>query len=123
MKLISIKLHSILDYIFGILLILSPWIFMFNKDIFDAGSPIVVGIFVILYSLFTNYNYSLFKLIPLRFNLVLDIACGFVLAISPWILNFSDIVYVPHVFMGTVQILLALNTNRNPRFSKAQLPG
>jgi len=123
MKLISIKLHSILDYIFGIILILSPWIFMFNKDIFDAGSPIILGIFVIAYSLLTNYNYSLFKVIPFRFNLVLDISCGFVLAISPWILNFEDVVYAPHVFLGAVQILLALNTNRDPRFSKLQIPG
>ena len=123
MKLISIKLHSILDYIFGIFLILSPWIFMFNKDVFDAGSPIIIGVFVILYSFFTRYNYSLFKVIPIRVNLLLDVTCGVALAISPWLLNFSDIVYVPHLFLGVVMILLALNTNLNPKFSKAQMPG
>lgn len=122
MKLISIKLHSLLDYIIGITLILSPWIFMFKKDIFEAGSPIIIGVIVIVYSLLTRYNYSLFKVIPFRINLMLDMACGFVLAISPWILNFEEVVYVPHVFLGTVQILLSINTNRDPRFSKVQIP-
>lgn len=122
MKLISIKLHSILDYIFGIILLLSPWIFMFNKDLYNAGAPVVIGAFVIGYSLFTNYNYSLAKIIPFRFNLFLDVCCGVVLAASPWIFNFEDIVYIPHLFLGGVQILLAANTNRDPRFSKAQMP-
>lgn len=122
MKLISIKLHSILDYIFGVILILSPWVFMFNKDIYNAGTPVITGIFVIGYSLFTNYNYSLAKIIPLRFNLFLDVCCGFILATSPWIFHFEDIVYIPHVFLGIIQILLAANTNRDPRFSKAQMP-
>lgn len=122
MKLISIKLHSILDYIFGVILILSPWMFMFNKDIYNAGTPVITGIFVIGYSLFTNYNYSLAKIIPLRFNLFLDVCCGFILATSPWIFHFEDIVYIPHVFLGIIQILLAVNTNRDSRFSKAQMP-
>lgn len=122
MRLISIQLHSILDYFFGILLILSPWVFMFSKDIFEAGSPVVIGICLIAYNLFTNYNYSLAKLIPFRYHLILDIAFGFVLGISPWIFHFSEIVYIPHVFLGAVLILLALNTNRDPRFSKAQMP-
>ena len=122
MRLISIKLHSIIDYLFGIFLILSPWIFMFGKDVFDAGSPIIIGILLIAYNLFTDYNYSLAKLIPFRYHLMLDMAFGFVLAISPWILNFADIVYIPHIFLGAVLILLALNTNRDPRFNKVQMP-
>jgi hypothetical protein len=122
MKLISIKLHSILDYLFGLLLILSPWIFMFSKDIFEAGSTIIIGVMVLAYSLFTNYNYSLAKLIPFRYHLMLDMGFGFVLGISPWLLGFADIVYIPHVFLGAVQILLALNTNRDPRFNKLQMP-
>lgn len=123
MRLISIKLHSILDYLFGIFLILSPWIFMFNKDIFEAGSPIIIGVCLLAYNLFTDYNYSLAKLIPFRYHLILDMAFGLVLGISPWILHFSDIVYIPHVFFGAVLILLAINTNRDPRFNKVQMPG
>jgi len=122
MRLISIKLHSMVDYLFGIFLILSPWIFMFSKDLSDAGSPIIIGILLLSYNLFTAYNYSLAKLIPFRYHLVLDMAFGVVLALSPWLLHFADIVYLPHVFMGVVLILLALNTNRDPRFNKAQMP-
>lgn len=122
MRLISIKLHSMVDYLFGILLILSPWIFMFSKDLSDAGSPIIIGILLLSYNLFTAYNYSLAKLIPFRYHLILDMAFGTVLAVSPWLLNFADIVYLPHLFLGTVLILLALNTNRDPRFNKAQMP-
>jgi hypothetical protein len=95
---------------------------MFNKDISEAGSTIIIGALVLGYSLFTNYNYSLAKLIPFRYHLMLDMAFGFVLGISPWILGFADIVYIPHVFLGAVQILLALNTNRDPRFNKLQMP-
>lgn len=122
MKLISIKLHSILDYLFAIVLVLSPWIFMFNKDIFDAGSPVIIGFVLLAYNLFTDYNYSLAKLIPFRYHLLFDLALGFVLGLSPWLLSFEDIVYLPHVFLGAVLILLALNTNRDPRFNKVQMP-
>lgn len=123
MRLISIKLHSILDYLFSIFLILSPWIFLFEKDAFAAGSPIACGIVLLAYSLFTNYNYSLVKLVPLRYHLLLDMSLGFVLGISPWIFRFSETIYIPHVFFGAVIILLALNTNRDPRFNKAQMRG
>lgn len=122
MKLISIKLHSMLDYLFAVLLVLSPWIFMFNKDVFEAGSPIIIGIMLLAYNLFTDYNYSLAKLIPFRYHLLFDLALGFVLGLSPWLMGFGDIVYLPHVFLGAVLVLLALNTNRDPRFNKAQMP-
>ena len=95
---------------------------MFNKDIFEAGSTIIIGVLVLAYSLFTDYTYSLAKLIPFRYHLMLDFGFGFVTAISPWILGFADIVYIPHVFLGAVQIFLALNTNRDPRFNKMQMP-
>lgn len=114
MKMINTKVHGFIDYISWILLLVSPWMFEFASGKADMWIPFFAGIFILLQSLLTDYEFGLFKLISMKTHLVLDFATGIFLAASPWIFGFSDKVYVPHVFIGLLQVLVALVSEKEP---------
>jgi len=117
MKFLSTKVHGILDYLMGAVLIASPWIFGFKRD--NAGAeawvPILLGIGMILYSVMTDYEYGLTDNISMRSHIVLDIIGGLFLAASPWIFGFSEMVYLPHVILGALEVGAALMTQTSPQ--------
>ncbi|WP_377065730.1 SPW repeat domain-containing protein [Negadavirga shengliensis] len=114
MKIISRKAHGYLDYLVGILLIASPWLFNFYAGGAESWLPIILGAGTILYSLFTNYELGMIKLMDMRTHLVMDFAAGAFLALSPWIFGFADMVFVPHLVIGLGEILVAIMTNPKP---------
>jgi SPW repeat len=120
MRFIPTKFHAPLDYIVGVALIAAPWIFQFSDHTAATVVPIVLGIGLILYSLFTNYELGLFKVAPMAVHNLIDIAAGAVLAASPWIFGFSGDganVWVPHVVVGLAAIFLGLTTKQQGGYS------
>ncbi len=111
---ISSRLHGMLDYPTGLLLIASPLVFGFG----DAGAaavaiPVVLGVMVLMQSLITNYEFSLLNLLPLPVHLATDVLGGVVLATSPSLIGFSDEgvnAWLPHVVIGLGLILSGLLT-------------
>jgi hypothetical protein len=114
MKPINTKTHAVLDYVVGILLIAAPWIFNFANGEAAQNVPVTLGIITIIMSLLTKYEYSLFKVIGLNVHLVIDFLAGLFLAISPWLLGFSDQVYMPHVVVGIIEMIVVLLSERAP---------
>ncbi|GAB3321447.1 SPW repeat protein [Larkinella ripae] len=114
MPLLSTKVHGILDYITGVFLIVSPWVFGFDDQGMAQWIPIFLGVSAILYSLFTDYELGLVRRLPMRLHLTLDVVSGIVLATSPWLFNFADYVYLPHVILGIFEIGAGLITRRTP---------
>ena len=108
MKFIETKTHAFLDYSVGILLIVSPWLFGFYENGIESWIPIFLGASAIFYSLFTNYEWSLKRVILFRTHLVLDILSGILLAISPWLFQFEDLVFWPHLIIGLMEIVVAV---------------
>ena len=54
-KLVPMRVHLVLDYLIGIFLALSPWLFGFSDAPANAWVPhVAVGILVVGYALFTN---------------------------------------------------------------------
>jgi hypothetical protein len=53
-------------------------------------------------SLFTNYELGLVGLIGMPAHLGMDAASGLLLAASPWLFGFSDVVWAPHLVLGRV---------------------
>jgi len=77
-----------------------PWIFQFSEHDAATTLPIVLGIGLIAYSLFTNYELGVWKVAPMAVHNLIDIAAGARLAASPWIFGFADEsanVWVPHL--------------------------
>lgn len=110
MRFIPTRTHGVVDYIAGIILIASPWLFGFSDVGTAAAIPIIIGVAAITYSLCTHYEYGLFGLIPMPVHLWLDGISGAFLAISPWLFGFAEYVFVPHLVFGLFEIAAALCT-------------
>ena len=116
MRFIPTKFHAPLDYIVGVALIAAPWIFRFSEDTAATVVPIVLGIGLIAYSLFTNYELGVWKVVPMAVHNLFDIGAGAFLALSPWIFGFADEgtnVWLPHVVVGLAAIFLGLTTKQS----------
>jgi hypothetical protein len=127
MRFIPTKFHAPLDYIVGALLIAAPWIFQFSEHTAPTVVAIVLGIGLILYSLFTNYELGVWKVAPMSVHNLIDIAAGSLLAASPWLFGFADEsanVWVPHVVVGLAAVFLGLTTKQEGGYSyrKADKP-
>ena len=113
MRFIPTKFHAPLDYIVGAALIAAPWIFQFSEHKAATVVPIVLGIGLIAYSLFTNYELGVWKVAPMAVHNVIDVAAGTLLALSPWLFGFADEsanVWAPHLVVGLAEIFLGLTT-------------
>ncbi len=113
---ISLKVHSVLDYIAAILIVASPWIFGFENLNYARGIFVYGGIFLVLYSLFTDYKYSVFNWISVPFHMGMDAIIGLVFLISPNIFDYSSelttMQYAVHWIFGLGIIALVVFTNQ-----------
>jgi SPW repeat len=124
MRFIPTKFHAPLDYIVGVALIAAPWVFQFSEHTAATIVPIVLGIGLILYSLFTDYELGVWKVAPMAVHNVIDVVAGAFLAASPWIFGFADEsanVWVPHLAVGLAAVFLGLATKQRGgyRYRKA----
>jgi hypothetical protein len=119
MRILSTYVHGILDYVVGLALILAPNIFGFS----ELGGPAVLlprllGTAAILFSLLTNYEWGVLKIIPMRVHLVVDFLSGALLAASPWLFGFATEpanAWAPHVVVGVMEILVVMMSQTEPR--------
>ena len=111
---ISTKTHGILDYLIGILLIASPWLFDFANGSAAQHIPVTLGIATLIMSFFTNYELGAVKSISLGAHLTMDTLSGLFLVVSPWLFNFSETVYLPHLVFGLLEIGVVFITRRDP---------
>jgi uncharacterized membrane protein HdeD (DUF308 family) len=115
MRFIPTKFHAPLDYIVGVALIAAPWIFQFSDNTAASVVPIVLGIGLIAYSLFTDYELGVWKVAPMAVHNLIDIVAGALLLASPWLFGFADEsanVWLPHVIVGLAAIFLGLTTKQ-----------
>ncbi len=124
MRFIPTKVHGILDYVVGAALIVAPWLFGF-AGVGGAAViiPIVLGAGLIVYSLFTKYEWGPFGFIPMPVHLVFDIVASLFLALSPWIFGFAGEalnVWLPHVVVGAAVIVVVLFSQTQPQSSSVK---
>ena len=120
MRFIPTKLHAPLDYIVGAGLIAAPWIFQFSGLTTPTVLSIVLGIGLIVYSLFTDYELGVWRAFPMAVHNLFDIGAGALLALSPWIFGFADQganVWTPFVVVGIAAIGLGLMTKQSGGYS------
>ena len=120
MRFIPTKFHAPLDYIVGAALIAAPWILQFSEHTAATVVPVVLGIGLIAYSLFTNYELGVWKVAPMAVHNLIDIAAGTLLAASPWIFGFADEtanVWLPHLVVGLAAVFLGVTTVQRGGYS------
>lgn len=121
MRFLSTRVHGMLDYLMGLLLIASPWLFGFAGEADGAATwvPVALGLGAIGYSLFTDYELGVVRKLPMPTHLLLDLGSGVLLAASPWLFGFADVVWVPHLVLGLLEVGAALVTERHPADERA----
>ncbi len=118
MRALPTRLHGLLDYTVGLLLIALPWLFGFARGGAETWVPVIVGAGAIAYSLFTDYELGLVRRIQMPVHLWLDVLAGALLAVSPWLLEFDPVVWVPHVVVGLLEIGVASISNTVPGYER-----
>lgn len=115
---IPTRIHGFIDYVVGLLLIAAPFLLGFADGTAAQWVPIILGAGAIFYSLMTNYELGLVKMIPMPVHLALDMGSGAFLAASPWLFGFADRIWWPHVLVGIMEIVIPLMTARRPSFKQ-----
>lgn len=114
MKRIPTRVHGIIDYAVGALLIVAPYLLGFADRTPAQWIPMLLGLAALVYSLLTDYELGLVKILPMQAHLGLDIASGILLTASPWLFGFADRIWWPHVVVGLAEIAIPLLTDSKP---------
>ena len=117
MRFIPTRIHGAVDYVLGILLMVLPWLFGFTRGGAETWLPVILGAGVVVYSLFTDYEWGAIRSLNVATHLTLDLAGGILLAASPWLFGFDQFVWVPHLVLGILEVGASLFTEVAPRHS------
>jgi hypothetical protein len=124
MKILPTKIHGALDYIVGIALILAPTIFGFSAmGGAEVWIPRALGVVLIVYSVFTDYEWGLIKTIDMRYHLMVDLLASLFLAASPFLFGFvkeSSSHWLPHLVVGIAVVLVVLVSQTSPGYAATQ---
>jgi hypothetical protein len=110
MRFLPTRIHGFVDYLWGILLVPMPHLAGFADNEAATWVAWIFGAAAILYSLATDYELGLVRLIPMRAHLGLDGLAGAILAASPWLFGFADRVRWPHLAFGLFSVAASLIT-------------
>jgi hypothetical protein len=112
MRIIHTRLHGMLDYPVGVLLVVAPWLFGFSGESGTAKwTFVVIGAVVLATSAMTNYELGALHLVPMHIHLWTDALTGVVLALSPWIFGYADDAgvnaWLPALIIGILELGVA----------------
>lgn len=110
MRWIPTRVHGILDYLWGALLLAAPWLLGFAQGGAETWIAVVLALGAVVYSLLTDYELGVARVISMRGHLLLDFLGGLLLAASPWLFGFADRVWLPHVAFGLFSVAASLLT-------------
>ncbi len=97
-KPISTQIHGVIDYIAALTLIILPRLLGWSAP--TTILLTILGIGLVLYSMVTNYELSVLKLLPMKGHLVLDALSGLTVIIAAFL--------VPATGMGEIIGLIIL---------------
>ena len=114
MRFIPTRIHGMLDYVVGVILIVAPFVLGFADGGPAQWVPIALGVAALVYSLVTDYELGMVHLLPMPGHLALDALSGVFLAASPWLFGFAERVFWPHLILGLFEILASLTSQTQP---------
>lgn len=91
-RIVSRKVHAYIDYPVSVALIVLPLMLGLGKSsVFAFWISFGAGLTAFLFTLMTDHETGLFRLLPYSVHLIADVAVGLLLAISPFIFGFTGI--------------------------------
>jgi hypothetical protein len=122
-KPISTKVHGLLDYLSVPTLLVLPRALGCGKKVTGLLTGAAVGL--LGYSLITRYELGLFKVLPMKGHLALDLMSGAMLAASPFVLldeqERNGTMTSVLLGFGTFEIVAASLTQRQPSPASEEL--
>jgi hypothetical protein len=113
---IPLRVHNVLDYVIGAVLVLTPYLFGFSDVAAGRNIFLVLGLGLITYSLMTRYYYSVLKIIPVSVHMALDVTSGVLLMLAPSLFGYRGLLtggqYALHFILGLGAIGLVAFTDR-----------
>lgn len=105
-------LHGLLDYAAAAGLIVLPFLLDLGAvSPLASGLSVVAGIGLVAYSLATDYAFGVFRLLPFRLHLMLDVAAAIVFLAAPFVFGWRGLVLGYYLVMGVgVLAVVALST-------------
>lgn len=108
MRFIPTALHGVLDYLVGLMLIGLP--FALGAQGPGLTTLVGLGLFAIVYSLFTDYELGAVRFLRVRFHLALDAFFGIIMLFIPTAFELPATIEWPVYVIGFFAILLAAIT-------------
>lgn len=115
MRFLPTRVHGVIDYLWGVMLLSTPWTLGYGRGGAETWVAVAFGAGAILYSLLTDYEVGVLRVISMRTHLLIDFLGGILLAASPWLFGFADEVRAPHVAFGLFSVVAGLITETTPR--------
>ena len=115
-KLIPTRIHGVLDYLTGLVLIAIPLLFNWPQP--EAMIFMALGAAALVYSLITRYELGVFKLLPMTAHLVLDMLSGLALVTLPFLGLVAPDLRPWFWAFGAFEIVVALLTSTRPQFAE-----
>jgi hypothetical protein len=116
MRVIPTSVHGVLDYVTGSALLAAPDLLGLEDELPSRVLRLAGG-GAAAYSMLTDYELGVVKVIPMPAHLALDAMSGALLAASPWLFGFSGRgrrYWLPHVAVGAFELLAAATTKTRP---------
>lgn len=110
MRFLPTRIHAVLDYLLGGALSVFAFVTGFHQGGVIEWGPMLLGHSLILYSLLTNYELGMLRLISIRLHLLLDVAGGVVLIGMASLYGQSTAVWLSLVMLGAIEIGSSLVT-------------
>ncbi|HEV2558498.1 MAG TPA: SPW repeat protein [Microvirga sp.] len=114
MRFLPTRIHGLVDYLWGAALLSAPWLLGFADVTAAKWVAVVFGAGAFLYSIVTDYELGLVRLLPMPLHLAVDGVGGALLALSPWLFGFSGEVAWPYVAFGLFSVAASLITRTDP---------
>ena len=114
MRFVPTRIHGIVDWLLGALLIALPWLLGFAGGGPETYVPVALGSIGLLVTFFTDHECGIVRRIPMSGHLAVDALAGVALAVSPWVLGFAETVWLPHLVLGVTELAAAFVTKTVP---------
>jgi len=121
MRFIPTRIHGFLDYLFGAVLIATPYLLGFAD--FKAAHLVmlVIGLGAFGYAVITDYELGIWRILKMPAHLAIDVIGGIVLLASPFLFGFQDHIYWPHLALGLFAIIAGSFTEIAPSYYPANV--
>ena len=121
MKVISPKLHGIIDYLVVLFLFASPTLFAMPKDI--ATYTYILGTVHLLLTILTNYSYGIFRLIPLQLHGLIELVVGVGLIVVAYsLLSYDERARHFYTWFGIAVLVVFIFSDYNSKNDRVKAP-